>query len=410
MTITRRDVLWSLGGGLAGAAVTPLPWKLLDDTAIWTQRRHALPVPPRGPVTYRPTACTLCPAGCALRVRCVGTQPVAVVGEARHPLGGGACALGLTLHHLACHPLRLVGPAVRVNGRRESATLDAAVERIARAVENTHGAGLRVMVLDRRPGRVVSAAWQRLLAALPAGPLRDARRRRGDAGRPAGSAGKARHPRRRPRANAHARELRRAGAGGMGTAGEDARRAPGPARRAGRRLALALGRPRRRVGCDLAGRRRTAGPGPRARRRARAGGCGQRRPAAGARGLLAARQPHHAPASSRTGSRRSRALSSGSRRPSRSAAATREPVPFRPTPSGRSPSSTWSWAAWAVKADSSRVARCPRPAPTPSEPRRPPSRTCPPARWASFSSTRPTTAAPCRGRSSAACSRRAPSW
>jgi anaerobic selenocysteine-containing dehydrogenase len=91
------------------------------------------------------------------------------VGEARHPLGGGACALGLTLHHLAYHPLRLAGPAVRVNGRRESATLDAAVERIARAVENTHGAGLRVMVLDRRPGRVVSAAWQRLLAACPQG-------------------------------------------------------------------------------------------------------------------------------------------------------------------------------------------------------------------------------------------------
>ena len=169
MTITRRDVLWSLGGGLAGAAVTPVPWKLLDDTAIWTQRRHALPVPPRGPVTFRPAACTLCPAGCALRVRCVGAQPVAVVGEARHPLGGGACALGLTLHHLAYHPLRLAGPAVRVNGRRESATLDAAVERIAQAVENARAAGRRVMVLDRRPGRVVSAAWRRLLAARPQG-------------------------------------------------------------------------------------------------------------------------------------------------------------------------------------------------------------------------------------------------
>ncbi|HYN01352.1 MAG TPA: hypothetical protein VE359_02795, partial [Vicinamibacteria bacterium] len=169
MTITRRDVLWSLGGGLAGAAVTPLPWKLLDDTAIWTQRRHALPVPPRGPVTFRPTACTLCPAGCALRVRCVGAQPVAVVGEARHPLGGGACALGLTLHHLAYHPLRLAGPAVRVNGRRENVTLDAAVERIAHAVESARAAGRRVMVLDRRPGRVVSAAWRRLLAACPQG-------------------------------------------------------------------------------------------------------------------------------------------------------------------------------------------------------------------------------------------------
>jgi anaerobic selenocysteine-containing dehydrogenase len=167
--MNRRDVLWGLGGGLAGAALTPIPWKLLDDTAIWTQRRHALPVPPRGPVSIRPSACTLCPAGCALRVRCVGERPVAVFGEVRSPLGGGACALGLTLHHLAVHPLRLAGPALRAAGRRESVALDAAVARVARAVETSRSASLGVMVLDRRPGRVVSAAWRELLAALPNG-------------------------------------------------------------------------------------------------------------------------------------------------------------------------------------------------------------------------------------------------
>jgi len=169
MPVTRRDVLWGLGGGLAGAALTPVPWKLLDDTAIWTQRRHALPVPPRGPVTYRSAACTLCPAGCALRVRCVGARPVATFGEVRHPLGGGACALGLTLHHLAYHPLRLAGPAVRVSGRREPVALGAAVGRVAQAVERARAAGQRVIVLDRRPGRVVSSAWRGLLAALPHG-------------------------------------------------------------------------------------------------------------------------------------------------------------------------------------------------------------------------------------------------
>ena len=169
MAITRRDVLWGLGGGLAGAAVTPLPWKLLDDTAIWTQRRHALPVPPRGPVTCRPAACTLCPAGCALRVRCVGARPVAVVGEARHPLGGGACALGLTLHHLAYHPLRLAGPAVRVNGRRERVALARRSRGSRRRSRTPVATGRRVMVLDRRPGRIVSAAWRGLLAARPHG-------------------------------------------------------------------------------------------------------------------------------------------------------------------------------------------------------------------------------------------------
>jgi len=169
MTVTRRDVLWGLGGGLAGAALTPVPWKLLDDTAIWTQRRHALPVPARGPVTLRPAACTLCPAGCALRVRCVGARPVAVVGEAAHPLGGGACAIGLTLHHLAGHPLRLAGPAVRGGGRLEGVALGAAVARVAAAVAQARTDGRSVMVLDRRPGRVVSAAWGELLAALPRG-------------------------------------------------------------------------------------------------------------------------------------------------------------------------------------------------------------------------------------------------
>ncbi len=169
MTVTRRDVLWGLGGGLAGAALTPVPWKLLDDTAIWTQRRHALPVPPRGEVTLRPAACPLCPAGCALRVRCVGARPVAVTGAPKHPLGGGACALGLTLHHLAYHPLRLTSPAVRVGGRREPITLDAAVARIAAAVGVARAAGRTVAVLDRRPGRVVSAAWRELLGALPHG-------------------------------------------------------------------------------------------------------------------------------------------------------------------------------------------------------------------------------------------------
>jgi len=169
MPITRRDVLWGLGGGLAGAALTPVPWKLLDDTAIWTQRRHALPVPPRGEITFRPAACTLCPAGCAVRVRSVGARPVGVTGEPEHPFGGGACAIGLTLHHLAYHPLRLTGPAVREDGRRLPIGPDAAVARIAAAVEAARKAGQSVVVLDRRPGRVVSSAWQELLAALPRG-------------------------------------------------------------------------------------------------------------------------------------------------------------------------------------------------------------------------------------------------
>ena len=171
MPLTRRDLLFGLGGGLAGVALTPVPWKLLDDTAIWTQRRHALPVPPRGPVTFRPAACTLCPGGCALRVRCVGPRPVAVAGEAGHPLGGGACAFGLTLHHLAYHPLRLDRPgaaaraagASRSRSTRRSASSRAAVE--AARASGRSGDGRRPAP---GPGRL--AAWRRADGRAPARP------------------------------------------------------------------------------------------------------------------------------------------------------------------------------------------------------------------------------------------------
>ena len=35
--ISRRDVLKLAGGAGLGILLSPLPWKLLDDSAIWTQ-------------------------------------------------------------------------------------------------------------------------------------------------------------------------------------------------------------------------------------------------------------------------------------------------------------------------------------------------------------------------------------
>jgi anaerobic selenocysteine-containing dehydrogenase len=169
MPFTRRDILFGLGGSAAGLALSPLPWKLLDDVSIWTQRRHALPLPPRGSVSFRATHCTLCPGGCALRVRCVAERPLAAMPAAGQPGGAGACALGLTLPHLPLHPLRLAGPQRRNGGRPEPVTLETAVEQIAAATRGAEKDGRSVMVLDRRPGRVVSTAWLELLSALPNG-------------------------------------------------------------------------------------------------------------------------------------------------------------------------------------------------------------------------------------------------
>ncbi|MBW2356699.1 MAG: hypothetical protein JRF23_08065, partial [Deltaproteobacteria bacterium] len=61
MKLDRRSFLSFVIGGAAGTAVTPLPWKLMDDVSIWSQMWPWTPVPPDGAYTYARSTCTLCP-------------------------------------------------------------------------------------------------------------------------------------------------------------------------------------------------------------------------------------------------------------------------------------------------------------------------------------------------------------
>ena len=65
MKIPRRTFFKFAAGGALGVIFTPVPWKVIDDIAIWSQNWSWIPVPPRGEPITRFTACTLCPAGCA---------------------------------------------------------------------------------------------------------------------------------------------------------------------------------------------------------------------------------------------------------------------------------------------------------------------------------------------------------
>lgn len=65
MGSARRDFLKFSVGAVAGLGLSPVPWKLLDDTSIWTQNWSWTPKLPRGEVSFEPSACTLCPRGCA---------------------------------------------------------------------------------------------------------------------------------------------------------------------------------------------------------------------------------------------------------------------------------------------------------------------------------------------------------
>jgi len=168
MKISRREVLGFAGGAVAGIALTPAPWKLVDDIAIWTQNWRWIPVPPHGPVTTRNTVCALCPAACPVRVRCVGGSPVSLESATD---SSGLCPLGIGGHHLRFHPAR-VDRVVRLvhhgeGSRTVPVPFESVVNEIARGFTSAANRGDTVAVLDTRPDRSVSWAWRRMLGAIP---------------------------------------------------------------------------------------------------------------------------------------------------------------------------------------------------------------------------------------------------
>jgi anaerobic selenocysteine-containing dehydrogenase len=149
MTLGRRDLIRLATGGACGAVLTPLPWKLLDDTANWSQNWSWTPKVPRGEVQVKFSTCTLCPAACGVKVRCVNGTAVGLEGATAHPFSHGVlCPVGFGGHTLAYCPL----PAAR----------PAAVSEIADRLLK----GGRVALLDLGPERAMSAIYRQAAAAL----------------------------------------------------------------------------------------------------------------------------------------------------------------------------------------------------------------------------------------------------
>lgn len=153
MTATRRDVLTFAAGSVGGIFFTPAPWRLITDAALWSENWPGIPRPARGEVRERFTHCALCPAGCAVRARCVGNQPVALRGLPGRPL----CASGLTAHHLPYHPERW-----------RAGDAEGAAKAVTAAIEKCRP-GESVAVLDLGPGRTASWTYRRAMAMLRKG-------------------------------------------------------------------------------------------------------------------------------------------------------------------------------------------------------------------------------------------------
>ena len=118
MKIGRRSFLSFLLGGAAGTALSPLPWKLMDDSSIWTQMWPWTPVPQDGEASYVHSSCTLCPGGCGITVRKIDDRAVKIEGMKGHPVNnGGLCILGLSGLQLLYGPTRVRTPLKRVGKR-----------------------------------------------------------------------------------------------------------------------------------------------------------------------------------------------------------------------------------------------------------------------------------------------------
>ncbi len=163
MIVTRRHILKLLGGGAVGTIFSPIPWKLLRDSSVWTQNWSWLPVPQRGPVGSAYSACTLCPSGCGLKVRTIGGRPVLVNGISNTAWGkGGLCPAGTAIHQMPWHPGQLRSVKMRqADGRFMDGQLDVAVDAVAAAIKGANGT---VAILDGRPGRLISGAYREFLA------------------------------------------------------------------------------------------------------------------------------------------------------------------------------------------------------------------------------------------------------
>ncbi|MBL0714156.1 MAG: molybdopterin oxidoreductase, partial [Desulfosarcina sp.] len=121
MKIDRRSFLALSVGGTVGTALTPLPWKIQDDVAIWSQMWPWTPWPVDGENTFVNSVSTLCTDGCGITVRKAGERAVKIEGMETYPINAGGicnlCAAGLQKLY---GPTRILSPLKRVGARGQN--------------------------------------------------------------------------------------------------------------------------------------------------------------------------------------------------------------------------------------------------------------------------------------------------
>ncbi len=175
MEFNRRNFIKFAVGGTGGILLSPLPWKLIDDIAIWTQNWSWVPVPVRGKFSYLNSVCTLCPGACGIQVRKVGSRAVKIEGRGDYPVNqGGICPLGMAgLQILYNEGIRWKAPMKRVGPRGsqewKEIPWDEAIDELATRIKGLRekGSPEKLAAIDGNQSRSTMALLiKRLLSSI----------------------------------------------------------------------------------------------------------------------------------------------------------------------------------------------------------------------------------------------------
>jgi menaquinone reductase, molybdopterin-binding-like subunit len=173
MKLSRRCFLSFVVGGAAGTALSPLPWKLVDDSSIWSQNWPWTPVPSDGQGSYTRSTCSLCPGGCGISVRKIDERAIKIEGTQGHPLNdGGICMLGLSGLQLLYGPTRIPAPLKRVGergqGQWQTLTWPEAIKEVAAKLGDirSQGSPQSVAAIASKDAGTVPQLLSRLMSAF----------------------------------------------------------------------------------------------------------------------------------------------------------------------------------------------------------------------------------------------------
>ncbi|HDQ41702.1 MAG TPA: molybdopterin oxidoreductase [Desulfonatronum sp.] len=168
MALDRRSFLTFVAGGAVGTLFTPVIWKSIDDTAIWTQNWSWIPRLEHGPKAYAATTCKLCPAGCGLNIRTAGDRPVVAEGRTDHPLSqGGICPLGAAAVQMLYSPARIKGPMKKqADGTHQLVSWEEAEALLLEKLNEAKGQGGNVACISGDENSTMNEVLSGLLAQM----------------------------------------------------------------------------------------------------------------------------------------------------------------------------------------------------------------------------------------------------